>query len=218
MKHHDSITPKIDSDVNLVSVDELLGRKQDVFNRIAERAYEIFESRGYVHGSDHDDWFLAEAELLKPIESEVLEFDDHIVLRTEILGFGPHEIKVSVEPHWLRIGGRMTDSKNGNAGGDGRSSREHSLSSPRHIFHVAELPAAVDPSEANLTFKDGVLEIVMPKATRTKSVGVEAKSWLPAPDDPLARQIDRIEVGSRPSVVTPNIEPILRTRAVSSRK
>ena len=218
MKDHPSPAPKIGSDVNFVYIDELLGRKQDVFDRISERAYEIFGSRGYVHGNDYSDWFLAEAELLKPIESEVLEFDGHIVLRAEILGFGPHEIKVSVEPHSLHIIGRATNFENGNAGGDATDSREHSLLSARHIFHVAELPAAVDPSEANLTFKDGVLEIVMPKATRTKSVAAEAKSWTPAAGDPLTHQIDRIEVGSRPALVAPNTEPILRTRAVSSRK
>jgi len=39
---------------------------QDVFNLIARRAFEIFESRGHVHGNDREDWFLAESELLTP--------------------------------------------------------------------------------------------------------------------------------------------------------
>jgi hypothetical protein len=38
----------------------------------------------------------------------------------------------------------------------------HSLLPADQIFHVAELSAEVDPSKANVTFKDGVLEIVMP--------------------------------------------------------
>lgn len=31
---------------------------------VAQKAYEKFESRGYVHGDDQADWFAAEAELL----------------------------------------------------------------------------------------------------------------------------------------------------------
>jgi copper(I)-binding protein len=43
----------------------------------------------------------------------------------------------------------------------------HSLLPAEQIFHVAELSAAVDPSKAKVTFKDGMLEIVMPKASAT---------------------------------------------------
>lgn len=44
MSHH--------TDLNLVSFHELCEHSQDVFNLIARRAFEIFESRGYVHGND----------------------------------------------------------------------------------------------------------------------------------------------------------------------
>jgi len=44
MSHH--------TDLNLVSVHELCEYSQDVFNLITRRAFEIFESRGYVHGND----------------------------------------------------------------------------------------------------------------------------------------------------------------------
>jgi hypothetical protein len=47
MTHHSSLESsiQINTDVNLVSAHELFEHTQDVFNLIAGRAYEIFESR-----------------------------------------------------------------------------------------------------------------------------------------------------------------------------
>ena len=39
---------------------------------IAQRAYEIYESRGGGHGSDRDDWFMAEAELCPNFQSNTM--------------------------------------------------------------------------------------------------------------------------------------------------
>jgi len=52
MTHRSSLESSIQSstDLNLVSVHELFEHTQDVFNLIARRAFEIFESRGNVHG------------------------------------------------------------------------------------------------------------------------------------------------------------------------
>ena len=66
MKDYSSLESSIEIsvDVNLVSVEEnFFEHTQDVFNLIAQRAFEIFESRGRVHGNDRADWFLAESKL-----------------------------------------------------------------------------------------------------------------------------------------------------------
>ena len=65
MTHH--------TDLNPVSVHELFEHTQDVYNLIARRAFEIFESRGHVHGNDREDWFLAESELLTPHSPKFLD-------------------------------------------------------------------------------------------------------------------------------------------------
>jgi hypothetical protein len=36
----------------------------ELHSRVALRAYQLFESRGRVHGRDWDDWFRAEQEVL----------------------------------------------------------------------------------------------------------------------------------------------------------
>ena len=97
MTHQSASAPTLKtSNVKLVSPEELLKHEECIFNSISRRAYELFQNRGCSHGSDWDDWFRAETELLKPIKCYVLESDDRLIARAEVPGFGPHEIKVSL--------------------------------------------------------------------------------------------------------------------------
>lgn len=43
---------------------------EDRHNRIAQRAYELYLARGGRHGSDWEDWLIAEREVLGPPEVE----------------------------------------------------------------------------------------------------------------------------------------------------
>lgn len=166
---------KISTDLSLVSPNELSRHAQDVLDSIALRAYELFEKRGGTHGNDWGDWFQAESEILKPVKVHVLESNDHLTARPEVPGFRPHEIKVSIEPRRVRIGGRTEIPENRNTGVAIIHSLGHSLLPAEQIFHVAELSAEVDPSKASVTFKDGTLEIVMPKVAWDKRARVQAK-------------------------------------------
>ena len=63
----------------------------DIFDRtneteasIAQRAYEIYESRGGGHGSDQDDWFTAEQEVLHPLAIERYVTDGTLRLTAQL--------------------------------------------------------------------------------------------------------------------------------------
>src|SRR6185437_16925233 len=111
--------------LELVKPEELLKHEKCMLDSISRRAYELFQNRGCVPGHDREDWFRAESELLKPVEVHVVESDDHLIAHTEVPGFSPHELKVSLESRWLRIGGRAELSGNRNAGGTVMYSLEH---------------------------------------------------------------------------------------------
>ena len=51
-------------------------RMQQVYDTLARRAYELFESRGRQDGQDLEDWFRAESELLNQMPVEISEADD----------------------------------------------------------------------------------------------------------------------------------------------
>ena len=177
MTQHSSLAPmeKTGTDLKLVSAHEVFEHTQNISDLIARRAYEIFERRGRADGNDQADWFLAESEIVRPVKCRILESDDHLIAHAQVPGFRPHEIKVSIEPHRLRIGGRAEASENRSNGEAVMYSLGHSLLPAKQIFHVAELPTAVDPSKAKVTFKEGLLEIVMPKAVPTKRFRAETR-------------------------------------------
>jgi len=216
---HDSSrkpSPSTSTDLNPVSARELFEHTQGMVDMVARRAFEIFESRGQVHGRDREDWFRAESELLTTVKIQVVESDEHLIAHAEIPGFRPHQIKVSIEPRRLQIGGRAETPDDRNDAETVMYSLGHSLLPAKQIFHVAELPAEVDPSKAKVTFTGGRLEIVMPKVAPAKSHRVETKSTLSAEGDTSVQA--GTEPASRPPVVTGAKRPIVKPRATSSKR
>jgi Protein of unknown function (DUF2934) len=71
--------------VKLVSADTLRGRRAEINAIIGRRAYELFKSRGGLHGRDVEDWMEAESELLHTCASHNLkESADAVVFRAEL--------------------------------------------------------------------------------------------------------------------------------------
>jgi HSP20 family protein len=215
MTHHSSLESsiQINTDVNLVSVHELFEHTQDIFNLIARRAYEIFESRGYVHGNDREDWFLAESKLLTPVKFHLSISGEQLTARAEVSGFRMQEIKVSLEPHRLTISGKTEPGENHKP-----EKQPHSHRHAQLMFHVIDLPCEVDLSNSKASFHDGRLEVVMPKAAPTKSIRVETDLGSTAEDETFVHGTGEIEsTGSMPVDTGANKTPV-KARAASLRK
>ncbi len=214
MTHSSSLESSIQihTDVNLVSAHELFEHTQDIFNLIARRAYEIFESRGHVHGDDREDWFLAESELLIPVKFHLSISGEHLTARAEVSGFKRQEIKVSLEPHRLSISGKTEPAK------DKPERHPHSHRHAQLMFHVIDLPCEVDLSTAKATFNDGRLEVVMPKAALTTSIRVKTGLGSTAEDDTFVHGTGEIEAGGGVSVDTGANKMAVKARAASLRK
>jgi HSP20 family protein len=156
--------------MKLLPGSNLLDRVQDVSNSIARRAFEIFEDRGRAFGHDLEDWLRAESEFLHPIHLDIAEADDAVTVRAEVPGFSAKELDVGVEPHRLTICGKREAKKD-------RTSKKtiYSEHCRNQIFRAVDLPAEVDTSKVTANLKDGVLELSMPKVTKTQKVRVEEK-------------------------------------------
>jgi HSP20 family molecular chaperone IbpA len=167
VKDHSSLESSItiSTNVSLVSVEEdFFEHTQDVFNLIAQRSFEIFESRGRVHGNHREDWFLAESKLLTPVKFHLSESGEQLTARAELPGFHRQEIKVSLEPRRLTISGKTEPRESPEP-----EKHPHSHRHPEMMYHVIDLPSEVDPSKAKATFSDGRLEVVMSKVAIAKS-------------------------------------------------
>jgi HSP20 family molecular chaperone IbpA len=149
----------------------LFERMQEINDQIERRAYELFSSRGFMHGHHFDDWHRAESEILHPCPLKLTETETGFILRAEVSGFTEKDLVVRVESRRLFISGRRQEAAERTEGKTVYAERRTS-----QIFRVLDLPASVDPNEVDATLSDGVLEVRLSKASVGKKIPVLTKA------------------------------------------
>ena len=89
---------------------------------------------------------------------DLLDRKMEYVIRADLPGYSPEKVKISVQENSVQIGGEIQEEKDkteGNFQLKERSFGTFSRSIP--------LPAQIKPDEASARYKDGVLEITLPK-------------------------------------------------------
>ncbi len=144
---------------------------REIYESVARRAYELFESRGRQYGNDLEDWLRAEAESLRPIPVEMAEEDDTLTLRAEVPGFNARDLEIKVEPSRLLIRGKKEQTTE-------RKTRKtiYSEFQASEVFRVVSLPTEINPEKSIATLQDGVLQLTLPRAAAAKPVRVEVKA------------------------------------------
>ncbi|MEZ5356378.1 MAG: Hsp20 family protein [Bryobacteraceae bacterium] len=141
----------------------ILGEIEGVFDRIRNRAYELFTRRGATNGSDLDDWLLAERELFSVPLSELKETDRDYTLEIAAPGFEPNEIQVAVEPGSVTIRGkaeRRQDRKG--------QKTVYSEWSAKELFRHFDFTASIDTDAVKASIEAGLLRVSMPKKLVTE--------------------------------------------------
>jgi HSP20 family protein len=153
-----------------VEAEKLLEQMYNLTQSVAKRAYEFFEERGGQIGHELDDWFRAEAELLRPVPFELKEDEKQFTVRAEAPGFKPSDIKISAEGQQLLIEGKTEENK--------EEKSEQTVFSERRsnrFYRSLALAAEIDPALATASLKDGILEIQLPKVAVKQAVDVNVK-------------------------------------------
>ena len=140
-------------------------------NKIAQRAFKLFEEKGGTHGHDLEDWLTAEAEFLTPVPVELSETDADLIVRAKVSGFTEKDLEIIAEPERLFITGK-TETKSEKK----KKQTLHSEFSSSEIFRSIRLPAAIDPEKVSAVLKSGVLEVAMHKAKPDKRVTITAEA------------------------------------------
>ena len=162
-------TPVLTMPVPATSVDRHV---QEIYNQVANRAYELFQQRGFAHGYHHDDWLQAEAELFQTAPIHIEEEDDKFVVRAEVPGFRPGQVEVKVEPTRVLISGHVEQQDKQKVRGQTIYTEGHST----QLFRALNLPTEINPEKAQGSLADGILQIVLPKAIPRKAIRLELKS------------------------------------------
>ena len=157
--------------IHPVKFDNLAERVNKMFEAVAKRAYEIFETNGRNWGHEIDDWFKAEMQLLHPVHVNITESGDELEVKAEVPGFNEKEIQVSVEPRRLTITGKRETTKEERKG---KTIYEESCSD--QLLRIVDLPVAVDADRVTATLKNGILQLSMPKAAKAKTIEIKSKA------------------------------------------
>lgn len=125
----------------------------NIKNKIAQRAYQIFESRGKTHGYDVDDWLRAERVILRPVPVHVDEGEHLYTVTADVDGFTATELSVRAEPFRIVIEGKKTP-----------GSAQLSVDEGQEIFRAIELGNEIEANTVIAELIDGDLTISMRKA------------------------------------------------------
>jgi HSP20 family molecular chaperone IbpA len=139
--------------VQVVEAD-ILDRMNETNALIAQRAYEIFESRGRTHGSDRDDWFGAEDEVLHPLAIERIATDSALRLTARVPGFDAKDLEVAIGHGRAVICGVHS----------ALDKPEDNRRKQSKVMRIVELPFEVDPVLATATLDKGTLLVVLPRS------------------------------------------------------
>ncbi len=143
----------------------------ELYDKIAQRAFSFFGDEGWIHGHDLAHWLKAESEFLAPISVELSETETELVVRAEVPGFSEKDLEIGVEPGRLFIKGKVEKRIE-----EKKKKTIYSEVSSNEIFRSVSLPSDVDPEKVTAVLKNGVLDITMAKAVPAKRVAVTAKA------------------------------------------
>ena len=154
-----------------IRVGTLSDEIQQMFDSVARRAFQIFQSNDQVFGHDVENWLQAERELLHPAHLDVSESAEGFSVRAEVPGFAAKELEVNIDGQRLTISGKREKHEERK---DKKSVYSEYCSG--HILRIMDLPAGVKADAATASLKDGILEVEIPKAAPAKKIPVESKA------------------------------------------
>jgi HSP20 family protein len=140
------------------------------FETDIERLFDNFMSRGWLRGFRDFPSPRLGLELPKAPRVDVVERDNEIAIRAELPGVDKKDVQVSLTDRTITIRASTRKEEKEEKGEYFR--REISTG---EASRTLRLPAAVDGQKAKAEFKDGILEIVVPKIEKAKRVDVEVK-------------------------------------------
>jgi HSP20 family protein len=142
---------------------------ENLFRRIKEKAYSLFEKRGQNDGKDIDDWLAAERELLWSPPAELTETGDEFHIRVAVHGFEEDEIEITATPEAVFVKAEASmEEKTENEGIVFTEFGE------RTLFRRVDLPSPANLDGATATLSKGVLNIRAKKAGAVKKIAAVA--------------------------------------------
>jgi HSP20 family protein len=142
----------------------------DEFEQDIERMFDNFMSRNWLRPLRDFPSLRGNIELAQAPRVDLVERDSEVVLRAQLPGVEKKDIEVSLTDRTITI--RASTRKESKEEKGQYYRREISTG---EVSRTLALPAEVDGTKARAEFKDGILEITIPKIAKTKRIQVDVK-------------------------------------------
>jgi HSP20 family protein len=159
------------SEVEIKKRESVWDRLQEMEERIMRRAYDIFRGNGSVFGTDLENWFAAERELVWKPAIELREKDGKFEVQVAVAGIDPKDIRIEVTPEALLVKGETKTEKKEEKG-EVHTSEFQSGS----LFRSIQFPKKVDADKVKAEIKNGLLTVRAPIAEEAKARKVEIEA------------------------------------------
>ena len=136
---------------------------QDTVEMVRQRAFELFEHRGYSPGNELADWVQAERDLFWVPPAELAETGDEFEITVAVPGFDPKEVHVTAQPGEIVIRGDH----------EGRIEKKekgvlYSEFDKKALYRRFEIAQPIDVGHVTANVENGMLTVRVPKkATHT---------------------------------------------------
>jgi len=158
------------ANVSMTRNDSIVEQLEQLHQRIAQRAYDLFQSReGW--GDPFGDWVRAELELVRKPAVEVREDDGTFKVAAALPGFDHKEITVDVTPREVVIKAKSEGKQTEHKGQIVRSEF-----AAGEVFRSVQFPKEIDAAKAKAEYQNGMLTITAPIAAEAKAKRVDIKA------------------------------------------
>jgi HSP20 family protein len=140
------------------------------FDRLFDRLSEDFRRFTWPSLWGSERWWPMRETRLRMPATDVYEENDAVVVKAELPGMSRDDIEVNLTGSTLTIKGEKKREEEVKEADYHRSERSYGA-----LVRTIELPAEVKPEAAQATFKDGVLNIRLPKSEEAKQKQVQVK-------------------------------------------
>ena len=153
----------------IAKAESVFDELQDMHDRIARRAYDIFTSNGRTVGRELDDWLEAETELVWEPSIELSETDKEFVLDMAIPGVDAKDIDMEVTPDYLVVkAGSRHDHHEGKRKIHACEFKSGSL------FRSIQFPKKINPDRVKAELRNGILHLTAEMATDQRKIEMKA--------------------------------------------
>jgi HSP20 family protein len=158
------------ANVPTTQTDSVVDQLDRVHQRIAQRAYQLFQSRGGFWTDPFSDWLTAERELVWKPPVELCEKDGQFTLQTALPGIEAKDIAVDITPREVVI---RAKTEHAHATGKGEVV---CCEFGEQVFRSVTFPKAVEVEKARADYQNGLLNVTVPIAPDAKAKRVHVQA------------------------------------------